>query len=547
VKSDKIKVFLVSALIGAVVFVMIYGPYVINPFYDDWIFESGERDLVQHYLGFCLYRTSPWQFPLGFVTTASYPHDMSIVYTDAIPLFAFVGKLLSPVLPSHFQYLGLYGLLSMMLMGGISGLLILSLTHRPGCAILCSVFYTLSWTMLYRMFYHTSLTSHWLILLSFYIWLRFDHEKNIMISGVVYFVLSAVSMLIHPYIWAMCGGIVFMGLLEMAVIHRKVILPIICGFLYCVTGVISLWVFGALSSGVGAKLDVGKYEANLNTLYNSMGMGVLPPLPTALLQYEGFGYLGAGVLVLCLFVGVTLATLSITTKKLPHMSPRRTILAVTVLCFTIFSIVPEISFNDQILFTVKLGKVSDYIVGIFRSNGRFIWPVCYIILTAVLVFLVRFSRGKWVIALIVLGIALELFDMKPFITEKHRQFARDDYQYVGYLDDNEEIANAIGRYKHIVMDIDDGEIDQRLSFYAYLNGLTTNDFYYARPIESEVQNTLEALRYDMMRGKYDDTLLYVLGSDRLPQYKEYELHFYDIKGRYIASHIPIEGLEETIP
>jgi len=545
VRSEKIKVFLVSSLIGAMIFVLIYGPYVINPFYDDWIFESGERDLVQHYLGFCLYRTSPWQFPLGFVTTASFPHDMSVVYTDAIPLFAFIGKILSPVLPAHFQYLGLYGLLSIMLMGGISGLLIFSLTGRPWCAVLCSVFYIISWTMMYRMFYHTSLTSHWLILLSMLIWLRFDHEKNMVISGLVYFVLSSVAMLIHPYLWAMCGGIVFMGLLEMAVVERKIKAPVICIILYCLTGMICLWVFGALSSGVGAKLEVGKYEANLNTLYNSMGMGMLPSLPTALLQYEGFGYLGAGVLFLFLLAAAMLAAISIASKTCPHLSTRRIVIIATAVFFTVFSVVPEISLNDKILFTMKLGKIPDYIVGIFRSNGRFIWPVCYIILTAILVFLVRLSREKWITALIILGIVIQFIDIWPFITEKHRQFARNDYQYVGYLDDNEEIENVIGRYRHIVMDIDDGEIDQSLSFYAYLNGLTTNDFYYARPIENEVQNTLEALRYDMTQGKYDDTLLYVLGSDRLPQYKEYELHFYEIKGRYIASHKPIEGLEEA--
>lgn len=546
-KSDKLKVFLVSSLIGAILFVLIYGPYVINPFYDDWIFESGERDLIQHYLGFCMYRTSPWQFPVGFVTTASFPHDMSVVYTDAIPLLAFIGKVLSPVLPAHFQYLGLYGLLSMMLMGGVSGLLIFSLTFRPGCSVLCSVFYTISWTMMYRMFYHTSLTSHWLILLSLYIWLRFDHEKNIMLNGMVYFALSGMAMLIHPYLWAMCGGIVFMGLLEMAIVQRKIKVPIICSILFCVAGMICLWVFGALSSGVGAKLDVGKYEANLNTLYNSMGMGLLPPLPMALLQYEGFGYLGAGVLFLFFMTVALIAILSIASKTVPYLSTRRIVITVTAVFFTVFSIIPEVSLNDQILFTMKLGKIPDYVVGVFRSNGRFIWPVGYILLTAILVFLVRNSHRKWIIGLIILGIVIQLCDMWPFITERHRQFARNDYHYVGYLDDNEEIAKAIGRYKHIVMDIDDGEIDQSLSFYAYLNGLTTNDFYYARPIESEVQNTLEALRYDMMRGKYDETLLFVLGSDRIPQYKEYELHFYEIKGRYIASHRPIEGLEATNP
>ena len=47
---DRIKVFAFSALLGAFLFILIYGPYVLNPFYDAWIFQAGERDLVQHYL-----------------------------------------------------------------------------------------------------------------------------------------------------------------------------------------------------------------------------------------------------------------------------------------------------------------------------------------------------------------------------------------------------------------------------------------------------------------------------------------------------------------
>lgn len=541
-KYEKIIVFMVSAFIGAAFFTLIYGIYVINPLYDDWIFMSGERDLVQHYLGFCLYRSSPWQFPLGLVTTASYPHDMSVIYTDAIPLFAFICKLLSPILPLHFQYLGLYGLLSMMLMGGISGLLILSLTDRPGYAILASVFYTLSWTLQYRMFYHTSLTSHWLILLALYIWLRFDHEKNIFLTGIVYLALSGVSMLIHPYIWAMCGGIVLMGLLEKIIVRRKLKIPLVCGILYCLTGVICLWSFGAFASGVGAKLDVGKYEANLNTLYNSMGFGKLPPLPVALLQYEGFGYMGAGALILLVFSVVTF----VISKKKLQITPRRVVLFFTAVCFTVFCIIPEISMNDRVLCTLKLGKIMDYAVGVFRSNGRFVWPVGYILLTAILVFLIRNFGRRWLFGFIIICLAIQLYDMTPFIAEKHDKFARVDYKYVGYIDGNYAIESVIGRYEHIVMDIDDGEIDQSMSFYAYLHGLTTNDFYYARPIEYEVQNTLEALRDDMKRGRYDDSLLYVLGEDRLPIYSEYELHFYEINGRYIASHEPIEGLKEAV-
>ena len=539
-KTDRVQVFVFSMLLGAFLFILIYGPYVLNPFYDDWIFMTGERDLPQHYLGFCLYRSSPWQFPLGLVTTASFPHDLSVIYTDAIPLFAFAGKLLDPVLPHTFQYLGIFGLLSMALTGGMGALIVYEYTQKKYVAILSSVLYSMSWVLLYRMFYHTSLTSHWLFLLAFYLWIRLDLKEHASLNCIAFFVLSVMSMLIHPYIWAMCGGIIAMCLIEYFIENKNIKRFALYGLSFCMAGFLCLFAFGAFTGGVGASLGAGSYEANLNTFINSMGYALIPGMPVALLQYEGFGYLGAGVLLL-----LVAALLTAVVKKLrPHMDLHRWILLITAVCFVIFSIIPEISWGEHILLGINLGKAGRTIVGIFRSNGRFIWPVCYMLMTFAIVFIAKKLNRKRMLILFVLCLVFQAADMMPYLMEEHGRFAINNYEYKGILDDNPALDAVIDRYDHIVMDIKDGEVDQYLSYYAYLHGMTTNDFYYARPIESKVQNTLEALRDDMSRNKYDDTLLYVLGKDQLELYKGFDLHFYEVEGRYLASHIPIEGMEE---
>ena len=538
-RTERLQVFIFSMLLGAVLFILIYGPYVLNPFYDDWIFLTGERDMPQHYIGFCMYRTSPWQFPIGLVTTASAPHDMSVIYTDAIPLFAFVGKLLDPVLPQIFQYLGIYGLISMMLTGGLGGLIIYEYTGEKSLAVISSMFYSMSWILIYRMFYHTSLTSHWLILLAFYLWKRLKPEKDTARNCLVLFCFSAAALLIHPYLWAMCGGIVAMSLAEYLMTSRDVKRTLLYGAVFCMTGLACLYVFGAFTGGTKASLGSGSYEANLNTFFNSMGYGLLPGLPVALLQYEGFGYLGAGVLLLILIAAFAAAA----GRTRPHMNRHRWMMLLTAVCFIIFSIIPEISLGEHILVNIPLGKAGRTVVGIFRSNGRFIWPVCYMLLTAALVFVSRHMDTRRAVVLAVVCLILQTADMMPFLMEEHGKFAVKDYEYKGILDGREAVDDVIGRYDHIVMDIKDGDVDQYLTYYAYLHGMTTNDFYYARPIESKVQNTLEALRNDMAGGRYDDSLLYVIGKEQLPLYRDFDLNFYEIEGRFLASHEPIEGLE----
>ncbi len=578
-KNKRIFVFCISMLLGAFLFILVYGPYVLNPFYDDWIFMTGERDLPQHYIGFCMYRSSPWQFPLGLITTASSPHDMSVIYADAIPLFAFIFKLLNPILPQVFQYLGVYGLLSMALTGGIGSLIIYEMIRVPDpsagaiesdmmvlpIAIVSSVFYSTSWVLIYRMFYHTSLASHWLILLAFYLWMRIDLKEHALRNCLIYAVFSAIALLIHPYIWAMCAGITGMSLIEYLIRNKDIKKFLLYGFDFCVVAVLCLYAFGAFSGGTKASLGAGSYEANLNTFFNSMDFALLPGLPVTLLQYEGFGYLGVGMLLLMIVTVVMFIADRIMSQKMAGANKndrgqslrkgkapdqkgnlRKWLYIITALCFIAFSIIPEISWGDKVLVNINLGKLFGTFVGIFRSNGRFIWPVCYMLMTGAIVYAYRHISRKRFWILLIICLVIQIVDMTPYLTKKHALFARGDYKYSGILDGNKAIDDVVGKYDHIVMDIKDGEVDQYLTYYAYLHGMTTNDFYYARPIESKVQNTLEAYRDDMAKGKYDDTLLYVLGKDQLSMYKEFDLHFYEIEGRYLASHEPIDGLNEWL-
>lgn len=535
------QVFIISSLLGAIVFILIYGSYVLNPLYDGWIMGAVDRDLAQHYLGFCFYRSSPWSFPLGRISNASYPFDMSVIYTDAIPLLAFLGKLLDPVLPKTFQYLGIYGMLSMSLMGGTGGLLIYEITGRAGASVISSIFYILSWTVLYRMFYHTSLTSQWLILIAVYMWVRLNPGAHFRHNLSAYMTLSAAAVLIHPYLWAMCAGIIMMSLIDYLIRSRDLRRAAAYFGGYCLTGIVCLWLFGAFIGGTKASLGIGTFEANLNTFYNSMGLAVLPGFSVAMRQYEGFGYLGAGIL----FLMVCCICIISVSRRLPHMNLRRCLFLITVCLFALFSILPEISLNDRVMVELNMGRVYKYAAGIFRSNGRFIWPVCLLLMTAVIVFVIRKAKGRSLILIAAFALLLQITDMMPFLKDRHGIYNDPDRKYESYFDGNRDLDKAMGHYDHIVADIGDAGLDkyQDLNYYAYLHGMTTNNFYYARPIDDKMDGYLERLRQEMSDGIYDDGSIFIIGEEKLPLYQSLDLHFYEVDGRYIASHQPIPGLD----
>ncbi|MBO5551261.1 MAG: hypothetical protein J5966_04820, partial [Lachnospiraceae bacterium] len=173
-------IFLYGLFAGALMFIAVYGFKVINPMYDAWIFATSDPDIKQHYLGWCHFRTSPWSFPIGLIDSLSYPFPQSCLWTDSIPLFAIFFKLFRGILPEIFQYLGLYGLISMALMGGFSALLVERVTRgTSGERILpfLGVFpFILSAPVLQRMFYHTSLSAHFFIIIALLIMLDNPHE-----------------------------------------------------------------------------------------------------------------------------------------------------------------------------------------------------------------------------------------------------------------------------------------------------------------------------------------------------------------------------------
>ena len=106
--------FALSALIGAVCFLGVYGIKVLDHTNVGWLFDN-DHDLRQHFIAWCRYRSDPWTFPFGLIESLSYPNSMSVIYTDSIPIFAVLFKIIGPLLPQTFQYFGLFGIISFML------------------------------------------------------------------------------------------------------------------------------------------------------------------------------------------------------------------------------------------------------------------------------------------------------------------------------------------------------------------------------------------------------------------------------------------------
>ena len=250
---------LTGALLGALVFLVLYGVRVLDPVCVDWILNNPSPDPFQHYLGWVFYRRSGWHLPyLGANYSAIYPYRTSILYTDSIPLLAMVCKLLGGVLPARFQYLGLWGLFCYAMQGGLAQALIARIggvrpqdTAKNWASVLGAGVLVLFPALNIRMFAHTALAANWLVLLALWVWLCAEQSENRPSTGKLclwWGVLGLLCAGIHLYYLPMVGMVLVATCVQRGLEKRgpaAVVLPIVS---FCAVALAELFVLGAFAA-----------------------------------------------------------------------------------------------------------------------------------------------------------------------------------------------------------------------------------------------------------------------------------------------------------
>ena len=397
---DKKWSFLSGAALGVVAFIGIYGVNVLDPTYDDWL-NCFAQDLTQHYMGWELYRESAWHFPIGLCDRSCYPELSSVIYTDSIPLLCLFFKLLSPILPETFQFFGMYGMFCFAMQGGCAKLLLRHFFKDEIRLNVAALPFIFNIPFMQRMFYHTALASHYLILSAFILF--FNREK---IAGLhrrllCWCILGMVCISIHFTVYGIVSLMmlcfsVYDGLMEKRGIKRTVETVILYLALYLASTVTVFYVFGGLYGDIsGDSYGLGVYSANLNAFVDSRGFSkIIHQFPGFITQIEGFAYIGIAVILIGIPALIGFFK-DIRSKKYGKETVYLTI-SIAVLCVlsVILAVSPVISLNDDVLFVYHLPKVIYDLWSIFRASGRFIWISMYVVILFSVVYMQRLSKGS---------------------------------------------------------------------------------------------------------------------------------------------------------
>ncbi len=408
------EIFFYSAIVLAatLIFCISWGPRVLIPTYVDWLMAGG--DLSQHYIGWNSFRNSPWLFPFGMTRQLTYPFATSVIFTDSIPLFAVFFKILSPILPNNFQYFGLFGLITHILQGLLGAKILRLFIKNKWQIFLGSIFFAASPLVIYRMFMHTALAGQWVLLLAIYALLveGLSLKKETILWALIGFLTSS----IHIYFLGM-NGIILAGLCLKKILQKKgaksFFLPPLA---FLGASLLTLYLLGGFSSEViaASAAGLGYFSMNLNALFSSGDWGCLiwKKLPKLEGQYEGFSYLGAGMIPMFLLAIVAFFFVKRRTYLKETWKTWLPIMLVFGAEF-VFALSNKVAIGKTVLFTVPLPDVVKEYWGIFRSTGRFSWVCLYLIFVFSLVIIHQIPKKYVATIIIALALLIQLIDMKP--------------------------------------------------------------------------------------------------------------------------------------
>jgi hypothetical protein len=220
-------------------------------------------------------------------------------------------------------------------------------------------------------------------------------------------------------------------------------------------------------------------------------------------QYEGYGYLGFGMILMLL----TAFSLSFQERwpRLKEFWGKYWPLIIAIsLCF-LFALSNHIYIGRLTLLSYKPGFLEN-IFNTFRSGGRFIWPVFYCLYIAVIITLSKKVPAKTVMVILLAALWIQVMDISTLIKSRHDAFV--DKKYTGRLK-NAGWALFGSQYKYVEMhglSWTDGMAD--IAHWAANHGLKINDFYFARN-PKDYYKTLDTQRKNLESGRLRRDTLYI--------------------------------------
>ena len=392
----------------------------------NWLYGGGDISNAQN--GWLFFKSDEWRFPLGKNPSYGLEISSSIIFSDSVPLFAFIFKIFRNFFGENFQYFSLWIFFCFFLQLYISYLIIYKICKNSNFAIASSLIFVLAPIFIYRISFHMSLGAQWLILLGFYLNLEDDNRKK-----TIYWILILIlSTLVHLYFSVMLIGIYSAQLLQNLFEQKKFLDPVlklgsallIMLFFMYIFGYFEAPVMGAVSRGYGDfKLDLLSIIDPIIQGGAGTWSNFLPDIKGTSL--EGFNYFGLGNLFI-ISVAFLIFIKKILKEKnfLNELFKKNIGYIIFVIIFSLWSLTTNITIAGNEIINLPLNKYIFGALSVFASTGRFFWPVYYLIIIFSLIIIFNNFKSTKVYYILIFSLLIQIADTYPrlkyhFVERKH--------------------------------------------------------------------------------------------------------------------------------
>lgn len=414
-----------AAVIGSLYSLWVMGPAPLDPRNVKWL----RPDPSTYQIAWELFRQdSKLHWPLTFTDRIGYPEGESISLLDPNPLLAVLLKPFSRFLPEPFQYQGLEVAMICTLQFFFALMLFRVLFGSRAFAVLLPALFFLIAPPLTSGFAsgHFANSNHWLLIAALLVFCLAQRKVPGAIPRFIIYsvILSAVSIAINPYVAFGVLCVLTAAVISLLWQHRlnwrgaAGIMAALAASCFA-----AAFAFGYIIPGGKGYASPGYrlYSLNLLALFDPQEHGslFLPPLPRVYTQYEGFNYLGLGVIILAI---IALPRLIRQRRKYSCLE-HRIVLPLLACCvvLTLLALSTKVMLGSWALIDLDSHERLTPYLATFRISARLFWAAYYTLLGAVVAAALASFRGGWGVALILSALILQFAD-----TSALRQWAHTE-------------------------------------------------------------------------------------------------------------------------
>lgn len=376
--------------------------------------------------------------------------------------------------------------------------------------------------MLLRAQGHLALSAHWIIVAALYLYYAPPERQRTL----HWLVLLWLAPLVHAYLMFMAYAVWGAYLLRYAVLER-------CWSVGRLAALLVLSVVGSLSmmwlAGYFLKMEVstggfGYYSMNVLSPLWPVGVGPLLPHSAAAAtsgQYEGFNYLGLGILLALVFVVLrSLAghrrdhqPLATRLYKAPDLS-----LIVVGVALSLLAISNEVTWGSHVLLVMPIPSRLQAALNIFRASGRMFWPVYYLLILVAIRGTLRLTAPMCARLLVVVFV-IQVVDMFPFFHAISTASAVNAmrYRFPAYPSPFWGLARS--RYANLYVIPGQYKNDDNIAYESLANahGFAIDTVYSARLPSASLQEPRTRRHEQFFEGVLDPHGLYLIQSSAFEQ------------------------------